>query len=252
MGIVQIKKANIGEQVYTQIKNQILNREWKPGEKIPSENQLIELLGVSRGTIRQAVQRLAGEGLISTRQGEGSFVQPGGLDTYFQTSVPLFTIGTEEMAQIFEFRRMLEVGISELAARKITDADLERLEENYQLMQQQVGSAQLFVHTDLEFHKLICGCTRNTLATQIFNSYEELLEPSIQYMVHAVGVDDGVKYHGLILDALRTRDPQRTRALMEEHLDNNMKRFLTAYRKEGGTGAAGIQYLCELREVEEK
>ena len=56
MGIVKIKKANIGDQVFTQLKDQIINGEWRPGDRIPSEAQLIQLFGVSRGTIREAAE----------------------------------------------------------------------------------------------------------------------------------------------------------------------------------------------------
>lgn len=157
MALFEIKKANIGEQVYHQMKNQILNGDWKPGDKIPSENQLMALFGVSRGTVRQAVQKLGGEGLISTRHGEGSFVQTTGLDSYFQTSVPLFSIGEDEMEKIFEFRGMFESGVAEVAALKATDEQIRRLEENHRRMQKQVETlpetlAQ-YVHTDLDFHK---------------------------------------------------------------------------------------------------
>lgn len=227
MGIVQIKKTNVGEQVYIQMKNQILNKAWRPGEKIPSENQLIEMFGVSRGTIRQAVQRLSGEGLVSTRHGEGSFVQTTGLDSYFQTTIPLFTIGEEEMSKIFEFRGMFESGVCETAALKATEQQIQKLERNYAQMQQEVSTISRYVYTDLEFHKLICDCTENTLAIQIFNSYEELLGPSILHMTQAIGVGNGVKYHGLILDAIRKHDPPLARALMQEHLADNMNLFTT-------------------------
>jgi len=225
MGIVEIKKINIGEQVYHQMKNQILNKDWKPGEKIPSENQLMNLFGVSRGTVRQAVQKLAGEGLIATRHGEGSFVQTIGLDNYFQTNVPLFTIGEDEIAKIFEFRGMFESGVAEVAALKATEEHIRRLEENYKRMQEEIPVLNQYVHLDLEFHKLVSECTENTLAVQIYNSYEELLEPSILRMTQTIGVGNGVKYHGLILDAIRHHDPLRARAIMQEHMEDNMARF---------------------------
>ena len=122
MGIVKIKKANIGDQVFTQLKDQIINGEWRPGDRIPSEAQLIQLFGVSRGTVRQAVQKLAGEGLIVTRHGEGSFVQGTGLNNYFQTVAPIFSISEDEMEKIFEFRQMFESGVAEVAATKATEA----------------------------------------------------------------------------------------------------------------------------------
>ena len=88
MALSEVKKTNIGEQVYHQMKNQILNGDWKPGDKIPSENQLMALFGVSRGTVRQAVQKLGGEGLIFTRHGEGSFVQTTGSVSYTHLTLP--------------------------------------------------------------------------------------------------------------------------------------------------------------------
>lgn len=211
------------------MKNQILNGDWKPGDKIPSENQLMALFGVSRGTVRQAVQKLGGEGLISTRHGEGSFVQTTGLDSYFQTSVPLFSIGEDEMEKIFEFRGMFESGVAEVAALKATDEQIRRLEENHRRMQKQVETlpetlAQ-YVHTDLDFHMLVSECTHNTLAVQIYNSYEGLLGPSILNMTNVIGVGNGVKYHGLILNAIRRHDPKEARAAMQEHMEDNMNRF---------------------------
>lgn len=225
MALSEIKKTNIGEQVYHQMKNQILNGEWKPGDKIPSENQLMTLFGVSRGTVRQVVQKLGGEGLIVTRHGEGSFVQTTGLDSYFQTSIPLFSIGEAEMEKIFEFRRVFESGVAELAAIKATDEQIHRMEENIQRMNQQVGTLTQFVHTDLDFHMLVSECTQNTLAIQIYNSYEGLLGPSILNMTKVIGGGNGMKYHALILDAIRKHDPEEARAVMREHMDDNMRRF---------------------------
>lgn len=225
MEIYEIKRLNIGDQVYNQMKNQILTGNWKPGEKILSENQLMKRFGVSRGTVRQAIQKLAGEGLIETRHGEGSFVQTSGLDHYFQTSIPLFTIGDEEMGKIFEFREMFECGVAEVAAAKATDEQIRGLEENYRRLKESTQVLHQFVHTDLDFHMLVSECTQNTLAVQIFRSYEGLLEPSILHMTETIGVGNGVKYHGLILDAIRKHDPQLAREVMREHLADNMARF---------------------------
>lgn len=225
MAITEIKKNNIGDQVYCQMKDQILSGEWKPGDRIPSENQLISLFGVSRGTIRQALQRLNGEGLIITRHGEGSFVQITGLDSYFQTSVPLFHIGADELEQIFEFRGMFESGVAEIAALKATDEQIARLEENYERMQRKDLPLSQFLHIDLDFHMLISECTQNTLATQIYTSYETLLEPSIYHMVQIIGRGNGLKYHGMLLDAIRNHDAKRARAVMEEHMEENMEHF---------------------------
>ena len=225
MGIVKIKKANIGDQVFTQLKDQIINGEWRPGDRIPSEAQLMELFGVSRGTVRQAVQKLAGEGLIITRHGEGSFVQGTGLNNYFQTVAPIFSISEEEMEKIFEFRQMFESGVAEVEAIKATEEQIRRMEQNYERMQREVPTLSKYVHTDLGFHMLVCECTQNPLAVQILRSYEELLEPSILHMTEVIGVGNGLKYHQLLLEAIRSHDPAQARTVMHRHLEDNMQRF---------------------------
>ncbi len=223
-GMVEIKKINVGEQVYQQMKNQILMGEWAPGEKIPSEHQLMELLNVSRGTVRQAVQKLAGENLIETRRGEGSFVRVNRLADYFRPAF-LLSLDTRDMEEIYAFRSMFESSTAEAAARKATEEQIQQLARNYQRMQEETGNYEQYVNTDLEFHKLICACTQNTLALQIYNSYENLLIPSILHTTEAIGVQNGLKYHRLILDAIQSRDPEKARAAMQEHMESNLKRF---------------------------
>ena len=74
MGLSPVKRESISEQVYEQIKQMIIDREWELGEKLPSETELGNILGVSRVTVRQALQKLAVLGLVETRLGEGTFV----------------------------------------------------------------------------------------------------------------------------------------------------------------------------------
>lgn len=225
MGIVGIKKNNIGEQVYSQMRNQIMKADWKPGEKIPSENQLIQLFGVSRGTVRQAMQRLSGEGLIETRHGEGSFVKVGSFDNYIQPPTPICIIGSDEIKKIFEFRKMFESGVAEVAALKATQKQIGELEANYERMKAQSNVFNAFVQYDLEFHMLLCECTQNTLAIQVFNSYEGLLGPSILNMTSTIGVENGIMYHGLILDAVKKNDPEKARITMAEHMVGNLEKY---------------------------
>ena len=74
MAIQKISRASIGDQVYQQMKDQIVNGEWKAGDRLPSENELAEQFGVSRVTVRGALQKLAALGLIETKLGDGSYV----------------------------------------------------------------------------------------------------------------------------------------------------------------------------------
>lgn len=238
MGIVEIKKINVGEQVYQQMKNQILAGEWMPGEKIPSEHMLMSMFSVSRGTVRQAVQKLAGENLIETRRGEGSFVRVNRLVDYFRPAF-LFSVDAHEMEEIYAFRSMFESATAEVAARKATEEQVRRLEKNYQRMLRETDNYEQYVHTDLEFHMLVCACTQNTLAAQIYNSYENLIAPSILHTTQTIGVGNGLKYHSLLLEAIRNRDPQKAQAVMREHMENNLQQFKKLAAGQGRDAAEG-------------
>ena len=76
--VVPVKKSSASDQVFEQLKDNLIQGTWKPGEKLASENELASLFGVSRITIRQALSRLAALGLVETRLGEGSFVEKAG------------------------------------------------------------------------------------------------------------------------------------------------------------------------------
>lgn len=111
-------------------------------------------------------------------------------------------------------------------------------------MCQETDHYEQYVHTDLEFHMMICECTQNTLALQIYNSYENLLAPSILHTTQTIGVGNGVKYHGLILEALKNRDPQQAQAVMREHMENNLEQF-----KRVGRGLGSTRISCEQRQI---
>ena len=100
MNLKAVKKVNIGDQVYNQMKDQIMSGVWVPGEKIPSENQLMEVFGVSRGTVRQAIQKLSAVGLLETRRGEGSYVGQLGLANYFQSAVSAAFLNEDELKEV--------------------------------------------------------------------------------------------------------------------------------------------------------
>ena len=134
---------------------------------------------------------------------------------------------------------MFESATAEVAARKATEEQVRRLEKNYQRMLRETDNYEQYVHTDLEFHMLVCACTQNTLAAQIYNSYENLIAPSILHTTQTIGVGNGLKYHSLLLEAIRNRDPQKAQAVMREHMENNLRQFKKLAAGQGRDAAEG-------------
>ena len=224
-----IKKVNIGDQVYEQMKAQIVSGSWPANEKIPSENQLMEIFGVSRTSVRQAIQKLVAIGYLETRRGEGSYVRDMGLDSYFRGMIPASCLKKENLKEIFTFRTLFECGVAEMAARYATDEQIERLRENLDQMLLNTGKLDKYVEIDFEFHALLGECTCNTLVREIYKIIGEILKVTMGKITDGIGYDHGVKCHRLILEAIENHDPDQAREVMRYHVDKNTELYYSDF-----------------------
>ena len=97
MAIQKVVKSSVSQQVFDQLRQQILSGSWKPGDKLPSENELAAQFGVSRVTVRNALQKLSGLGLLETRFGEGSFIRGPEAGAALNQLVPMVYLGRETL-----------------------------------------------------------------------------------------------------------------------------------------------------------
>lgn len=104
MPIEPIKKSNVSEEVFEQMKTLISTGEWKAGEKIQSENDLAKTFGVSRVSIRAALGRLNALGLVVSKQGEGTFVGEATIETCMNSLLPMLIIDHTQLMDVYEFR----------------------------------------------------------------------------------------------------------------------------------------------------
>jgi len=231
MAIQQIKKLNVGEQVFDQLKQQFLNNEWKQGEKIPSENDLAQAFGVSRVTVRQALQKLVVLGLLETRLGEGSFVKEAKAGLYMNSIIPIAFLGENSFKEVLEFRMKIEGTVAELATEKITENDISELESCFNKMEIYKDDLEMFSKTDFEFHMIIAKATRNSLFIEIFNIMNDILSNAMIKVVAKKGNASGLYYHKLLLETIKTHDPKQVRKVMDEHMQDNESIF-NKYGKE--------------------
>lgn len=218
MEIKKIEKASISDQVFDQLKKYLIRGEWKPGEKLPSENDLGKSFGVSRITIRQALSKLTILGLLETRTGEGSFVKELTPGIYVNEMIPVTYLGKQSMQEVFEFRLMIEVESAGLAARKISEEELEALEKSVERMNEYKDNLEKYVDEDQNFHMIISKSTRNSLIIQMNEIVRDVIRETINNLTKHVGMGIGLKYHNLLIEALRARDEEKSKKIMKEHL----------------------------------
>ena len=237
MPFQRIQPERLSQSVVRQIELLLLRGILRPGERLPSERELAEKLGVSRPSLRDAIAELQARGLLTTRAGAGIYVAEL-LDSAFSDSlVNLFAQHDEALFDYISFRRDLEGMAAERAARHGSEMDLKVIDTIYRKMEaahlnrDPSEEAQL----DAEFHLSIVEASHNIIMLHMMRAMFNLLHQGVFYNRQMIfrqraTRDDLLAQHGAINEALQKRDPLAARAAAEAHLDfvermmNDMKR----------------------------
>lgn len=206
----------------------IVAGEFKPGDRLPAESQLLDRYDVSRPVLREAVRVLAAKGLIVSRQRSGAIVRPRTEWHLLDPDVLCWVISArpqrEFQATLMDVRRIFEPAAAALAARAATDEQIHRIEEDYALMAA-AGSIEQMLEPDLAFHRHIAEATNNDLVAYIGNMLSMALRESILISGRQPNAHErALPRHEAILDAIREKDPlgarQATLVQLQEVADN--------------------------------
>lgn len=217
--INKIGRVNVSEAVTEEVKRLIHSREWPPGSKIPSENELAAMMGVSRVSVRNALQRLAGVGLIESRQGEGTFVSQLDGGQAMNMLMPMAMLSNDNQKYMVEFRRVIESEQAYLAALRVTEEELAGMYENYEAMKQVDPMSDLCSALDVEFHMLVAKASKNPMFIQTSLILKDTILNNVLYVKRYTKENEGFKYHLEIIEALERHDAAAARSIMYEHLE---------------------------------
>jgi len=220
-----IKKKSIRDQVFEQLKEQIINGNWLPGSKIPSENELSASLQVSRVTVREAIQKLITLGLLETHQGEGTYVKELSANIYMNSLIPLFLLDKPQIMHVLEYRKITEVSAMSLVIERATDEDICRLESILDNMRKKEGDVKKFAEEDLNFHLALVEITRNPVFVKVNHVIKDVLNASMDYIVQCLGTHDGLFYHERIIKSIKDRNVEKAKQLMEEHIERTIEKI---------------------------
>ncbi len=229
----RVKRSSIKDQVFAQLRDQILAKTWPPGTKIPSENSLAVSLGVSRVSIRESLQMLVSLGFLETRQGEGTFVRRYSGEVFLSPLFPMIALDALDVLDVLEYRLVMERGTVALVVEKAGEAEIAEIERVYSEMCTLTEDIHAFARADLEFHLALAKATMNPIIIKVNDFIKSILSVSMESIVKSLGVRDGVIYHGKIIEAVKARDRARAEALMEEHVRRTMERLKTKTGRKG-------------------
>ena len=221
--IQRIKAESLRAQVYTALKEKIMQGDWQEGEKLPSEHKFCTMFGVSRVTIRAALQQLEILGLVETKHGGGTFVKNFSISRNVDTLHPLIQMQkNQDLITVMEYRKIIEKGTVGLAKEKINSEDFIALEKTYGIMNNESCSIDNFINADFAFHYQLALISKNPMIIKVHELLHEILFTAMHDIVHLAG-RSGQVYHRKLIDALKTGSKEECEMLMEQHIEKNIE-----------------------------
>jgi DNA-binding FadR family transcriptional regulator len=216
------RRTGLVDQAIEQLRDAVRQGEWPIGQRIPTEPELATQLGVGRNTVREAVRALAHSGLLEVRQGDGTYVRATS-----EVSGAVRRLCGDELREVLQVRRTLEVEGARLAAAGRTADELTRLTELLNARDDAERERRLddFVRNDTEFHLSVVNCGHNTLLTELYRGLTEVITASVAATTSEDPDYSGTIEHRGLLTAIAEQDPDRAAAEASGFLDELLARM---------------------------
>ncbi len=226
MPFLKVTPEKLSHSVVRQIEQLILRGILQPGERLPSERDMAEKLGVSRPSLRDAIGDLAERGLLTSRAGSGVFVAEVLGSAFSPALIHLFATHEEAVFDYIAFRRDMEGLAAERAARLGSETDLRVIATIFAKMElahqkrDPTDEAQL----DAEFHMAIIEASHNVIMLHMLRSMFDLLRQGVFYnrqvmFKNRMTREQLLDQHRAMNTAVQARDPSAARAAVEAHLN---------------------------------
>ncbi len=208
------------DQVIAHVRSLIDRGELRPGNRLPAERDLATQIGVSRPTVRAGLRARSAMGVVRTRQGSGTFIPEAPAlhsePLSFQAALHGFT-----RAEMYEARRILEVGAAGLAAERATAEDLAAMSEEVANLFATMQDPQGFLVHDIQFHRQVAAASGNPIVASLVEMVSALYyDQRRKTAERATGrnLRDAAELHRRIYRAIRGHEAEQARQAMNEHL----------------------------------
>jgi GntR family transcriptional repressor for pyruvate dehydrogenase complex len=223
MNFQPIKPKKVSAQIAEQIRSSILAGEFAPGDKLPPERELAEMFGVSRPSVREALNVLASSGLVMSYQGGGTVVKSLVETSSTNPLSELIRVQQDRALDVIEVRKGMESWTSWYAAERALPDDIHRMEEIIAGMKHNLELKQPSEDLDANLHIVIARATHNIvwlhLMQSLFDAMKEF-QQTVWRAVYLTHEDHQLLYehHNTIVQAIKAKDPQTARDAMIHHL----------------------------------
>ncbi|MDT8757251.1 FadR family transcriptional regulator [Sphingomonas psychrotolerans] len=224
------RRPSLVDAACEHIRTSILSGTYAPGAQLPTEAEFADVLAVSRTVIREAVARLAAEGLVAPRQGKGLFVSETARYQAFQITRDEVE-NLSDVIQLLELRLCVETEMAALAAERRSELDVMSMRQQLKILSEAAVGLEESVKADVEFHSVIARASKNAYYAKLIDFLGvRLVPPRSLYLRQGQAYADATykavisAEHEAILEAIIRRDPERARIAARTHMSGSLKR----------------------------
>jgi GntR family transcriptional regulator, transcriptional repressor for pyruvate dehydrogenase complex len=215
-----IRRNKVYEEVAKQIERLILKK-LQPGDKLPSERELAEMLGVSRSSIRDAIRSLELIGMVEPRQGAGTVVREISASAVVTPIASVLTQKRQFVSELLDFRKMLEPPLAARAATHASTDEIGEMEEILARQEAKLHRGEVAIEEDSEFHYSVAMASENSVVLKVLDVLMDLLRDTRERSLQVEGrPQKSLAGHRRIFAAIKRRDAEAAEIAMRHHIQD--------------------------------
>jgi GntR family transcriptional regulator, transcriptional repressor for pyruvate dehydrogenase complex len=216
-----VERNSLADQVAKKLLDLVRTGNLKPGDQLPTERDLAQMLQVSRPSVREAMRGLQILGVVKTRQGGGAYISSLDAADLLGPLQFLITLNAQNVNALYESRVLIDGGIARMAAERLSIVDIDRLQGMVEVQRGLLNDPLGFRVSDTEFHRTIAESTGNPFLIRVSHSLYVLGMEYRRMASETPGVlQQSLADHRTIMAAFVARDPDAAQAAMEVHMRN--------------------------------
>lgn len=217
---IQTKEPSLSERTAEQISRLIVERRLTCEDKLPSEFELAEMLGVGRGSIREGVKLLVARNVLEIRRGKGTYIAPNPGEVPDPLGFIYYPNQFQLALDLAEIRLQMEPWVARMAAERAQEGDLKKLRETCSAVEQDILAEREHSRSDVAFHVAIAECTHNLVVPKLIPIITHAITLFVSLTESRLRMETLVD-HRELLDAICSRDGERAADTMTRHIQYN-------------------------------
>lgn len=218
-----IRRRKLSDEVLERLLDFIEQEDLRPGDRLPSEHDLMAAFDVGRAAVREALQSLASMGIVSIQHGERAQISRLTAKSMFgqldRAARYLLSTSPRTMEDLKQARLLFEIGMVRIAATTATDEQLQMLQDHFRDMEMKAGEGKSFIQSDMAFHVAIAEMSGNPIFAAVSSAMLQWLSEFHSDMVSVPGAEDvTLSEHKEILECISKHDVGAAEKAMRDHL----------------------------------